>query len=47
MLKCHTVQQVIAGSILGLLFGFIGYKLYFIIFDFLQNYINNNSLNKN
>lgn len=27
-LGCHTIQQVIVGSLLGLLFGFVGYKIY-------------------
>ena len=27
-LGCHTIQQVLVGSILGLIFGYISYKLY-------------------
>lgn len=30
-LGCHTVQHVIVGSIIGLLFGFVGYKIYKLI----------------
>lgn len=38
-LGCHTVQQVIIGSMIGIGFGWLGYKFYKILKDKLQEQI--------
>ena len=46
-LKCHTIQQVIIGSLIGAIFGYIGYKYIYLKYKYLSEFNNTISLDNN